>query len=121
MESKELALEIASAALDKHATSVDIIYVGDKADYADYLVICSGRSERQVDAITQGIEGALKKKRIFPLGIEGKNNKQWILMDFNDVVVHVFEDMARGFYDLDGLWMDAARVPVPSASNASDD
>ncbi len=116
MESKELALKIAGCALEKHASSIDIIYVGDKVDYATYLVICSGRSDRQVEAIADGVEAVLKAKKIFPLGIEGRESKQWVLMDFNDVVFHVFNEHARGFYDLDGLWIDAARLPMKKAS-----
>ena len=112
MEAKELALAIADAALEKHALSLEIINVSDKVDYTTFLVICSGRSERQVEAITQGVEMALKKKEIYPLGTEGKQANQWVLMDYNDVVFHVFEDHRRGFYDLDSLWIDAERVPL---------
>jgi len=118
LDAKELALKIASAALDKQALTIEIIDVGTKVDYASYIVICSGRSERQVDAIATAVETELKQQRIYPLGVEGRAANQWVLMDYGDVVFHVFEDHTRGFYDLDGLWIDAARVPLRCASGA---
>ena len=118
MDAKELALKIASAALDKQAITIEIIDVGTKVDYASYIVICSGRSERQVDAIATAVETALKQLKLYPLGVEGREANQWVLMDYGDVVFHVFEDHTRGFYDLDGLWIDAARVPLRCASGA---
>ena len=118
MDAKELALAIAEAALEKQALSIDIIDVFDKVDYASYLVICSGRSDRHVDAIASGVEGALKGRGVFPLGVEGRTGSRWVLMDYEEVVLHVFEEETRGFYDIDGLWIDAERVPVDRASGA---
>ncbi|MCP4196996.1 MAG: ribosome silencing factor [Proteobacteria bacterium] len=118
MEAKELALAIAEVALDKLAESLDIIDVGGKVDYTNFVVICSARSQRHVDAIVSGVETALKKQDIYALGIEGRQSSQWILMDYNDVVLHVFEDERRGFYDLDSLWIDAKRVPLRKAAGA---
>ena len=119
MEAKELALLVARTALDKQALSTEIVDVDRKVDYASYIVICSGRSERQVDAIASAVEMALKKEEVYPLGVEGRSLNQWVLMDYGDVVFHVFEESTRGFYDLDGLWIDAARVPIRSAVGAS--
>lgn len=118
MDAKELALFIADVVLAKQAESLEIINLDGKVDYTHYVVICSGRSERQVDALAVAVEGALKKKRIFPLGVEGRQANQWVLMDYDDVVVHIFEDRKRGFYDLDSLWIDAERVPLRRASGA---
>ena len=73
----------------------------------------TGRSDRQVLALSQGIEEALRKDGKRPLSIEGLPNASWVLMDFGDVVVHVFQDDARSLYDIEGLWMDARRIPVP--------
>jgi len=112
LESKDLALAIAHAALDKQALSIDIIDVSQKVDYTSFIVICSGRSERQVDAIISGVETALKQLEQYPLGVEGRATNSWVLMDYGDVVFHVFEDQTRGFYDLDGLWIDAVRIPI---------
>jgi len=112
VEPKQLALEIAKAALDKHADALEIINVTGKSSYADFIVICSGRSTRQVEAIVDGVHSELKKKGVHPLGFEGRQYCQWVLVDFGDVVFHAFEDTKRGFYDLEGLWIDAERLPT---------
>ena len=110
---RELAIVIAVAALEKKAVGLEILDVAGKVDYADFLVIMTGRSDRQVAALSQGIEDALRQKNVRPLAIEGLPHASWVLMDFGDVVVHVFQDEARSLYDIEGLWMDARRVPVP--------
>jgi ribosome-associated protein len=110
---RALAILIATAALEKKALSVEVLDVAGKVDYADFLVLMTGRSDRQVQAIAQGIEEELKKHGKRPQAIEGLPHAHWVLMDFIDVVVHVFQDDARGAYDLDGLWMDARRIPLP--------
>ena len=112
MNAKELALQVADTALEKQALSVEIMDVGQKVDYTDYIVICSGRTDRQVDAIASEVEATLKKEGVTALGVEGRESNKWVLMDYGEVVVHVFEDMTRGFYDLEGLWIDAVRVPI---------
>jgi ribosome-associated protein len=110
---RELAIAIAAAALDKKALGLEVLDVAGKVDYADFLVLMTGRSDRQVQALAQGIEEALRLKGRRPLSVEGLPHASWVLMDFGDVVVHVFQDDARSSYDLDGLWMDARRIPVP--------
>jgi ribosome-associated protein len=115
LEAKKLALTIADAALEKQAQSLEIINVTGKVDYTDYIVICSGRSDRQVEAIVSSVEAVLKEQSVYPLGVEGKQAKEWVLMDYEDVVFHVFEDQRRGFFDLDSLWIDAERLPVRRA------
>ena len=72
-----------------------------------------GAITRPVQALAHGIEAALREKGKRPLSVEGLPHASWVLMDFGDVVVHVFQDDARSSYDLDGLWMDARRIPVP--------
>ena len=116
MEAKQLALIIADAALEKQAEFLEVVNVAGKVDYTSYVVICSGRSERQVEAIVSGVEESLKKKSIYPLGVEGRQAREWVLLDYNDVVLHVFEDHRRGFYDLESLWIDAERLPIRQAS-----
>ena len=118
MKPKQLALFIADIALDKQAQTIEIINVEGKVDYTNYLVICSGRSERHVEAVVAAVETALKKKNVYPLGVEGQQANQWILMDYDDVIFHVFEDRKRGFYDLESLWIDAERVPLRQAAGA---
>jgi ribosome-associated protein len=118
LDAKDLALVIADAALEKQALATEIIDVTGKVDYASFIVICSGRSPRQVEAISAAVEAALARAGVRPLGVEGREANQWVLMDFGDVIAHVFEDNTRGFYDLEGLWIDAVRVPLkPAASD----
>jgi ribosome-associated protein len=107
-----LAIVIATAALEKKAISVEVLDVAGRVDYADFLVLMTGRSDRQVQSIAQGIEESLKQKGKRPLSVEGLPHASWVLMDYADVVVHVFQDEARSAYDLEGLWMDARRIPV---------
>jgi ribosome-associated protein len=110
---KRVALAIAEAGLDKKAVNVEIIDVLGKVDYADFLVVMSGRSDRQVAALARGIEEDVEAKtKTKCLGVEGASQGRWVLMDFGDVVVHIFHEDVRGYYDIESLWMDAARVPV---------
>ena len=111
---KKLAIAIAVAALDKKAERVEIVDIGEKGDYADYLVVMTGRSDRQVVAIASGIEESIKKSGGKTHGREGTQQGHWVLIDFGDVIAHVFLDEARKYYDLEGLWMDAPRVPTPA-------
>jgi len=112
-EARETAMLIAIAAIDKKALGIEILDVAGKVDYADFLVLMTGRSDRQVGALADGIEEALRKKNRRAVSIEGRQASSWILMDFGDVVVHVFQDDARSLYDIEGLWLDARRLPVP--------
>jgi ribosome-associated protein len=114
-KARKLALGVASVGLEHSALNVEIIDVRGKVDYADYVVVMSGRSDRQVSALARHIEGELEKKlgeRC--LGVEGLPTASWLLMDFGDVVVHIFHEDTRGYYDLETLWLDAARVPTPA-------
>jgi ribosome-associated protein len=110
---RETARAIAVAALDKKAVGLEILDVAGRVDYADFLVIMTGRSDRHASALAQGIEEALKKQGLRPLAVEGLPHGSWVLMDFGDVVVHVFQDESRQLYDLEGLWLDARRLPMP--------
>lgn len=107
-----LAHRIALLALDKKANEVVILDVRGKTSYADYFLIASGDSERQVAAITEHIETQLRNDGVRPLGIEGQERCQWVLLDFGGVVVHLFYDEVRAFYDLEGLWTDVPRERV---------
>ncbi len=113
------AIAVAEAGLEKKALAVEIIDVRGKVDYADYVVVMSGRSDRQVNAIARGIEEHLKKKLdVRAIGVEGLPQGTWVLMDFGDVIVHVFHEDTRGYYDVESLWIDAARVEVEEAASA---
>jgi len=115
---RETAAVIALAAIDKKAVGLEILDVAGKVDYADFLVIMTGRSDRHAQSLAQGIEEALQKRGVRPTAIEGLPHATWVLMDFGDVVVHVFQDEARRLYDIEGLWLDARRLPVPGPTDA---
>lgn len=110
---RELAVTIAITALDKKAIGLEVLDVSGRVDYADFLVLMTGRSDRQVASLAQSIEEALRKKGVRATSVEGLPHASWVLMDFGDVVVHVFQEDSRNLYDLEGLWMDARRLPVP--------
>ena len=102
------------AILGRKAESVVVLDVGDLTSIADYFIICSGRSNRQVSAIAEHIKIYLKEHNIRPLSIEGLKEGLWILMDYGHVIIHVFYDETRTFYDLEGLWVDAKRLTTES-------
>lgn len=113
---RKLALAIAESGLDRKAVHVEIIDVAGKVDYTDYVVVMSGRSDRQVSALAKNVEGDVKAKtRQRCLSVEGLPQASWVLMDFGDVIVHIFHEDTRGYYDLESLWIDAPRVAVPEA------
>ena len=112
-----MALLVAEAGLDKKAAEVEIIDVTGKVDYADYLVLMTGTSDRHVSSIAESVDSSLAKKGYRSISVEGLPRGDWVLIDFVDVVVHVFQDRLRALYDLDGLWMDARRLNVPEASS----
>ena len=99
--------------LDKKATDVLILHVAKLTSVADYLVLASADSDRQTRAIADHVDGVLSKSDSGALSIEGKASSQWVLMDFGDVVVHIFREDARQHYGLERLWGDAKRVAVP--------
>jgi ribosome-associated protein len=106
-------LLLARFALEKKACDLVVMEVRELTTIADYFIICSGRSDRQVQSIAQGIEENLSDAGHPPLSIEGATRGHWVLMDFADVIVHIFYEPVREFYDLDGLWGHAPRVELP--------
>ena len=119
LESKAKALAVARASIEKKAHDVLILSVAKLTSVADYLILCSGDSERQVRAIADYIDSVLASQRVSPLSIEGASTANWILMDFGDVVVHVFRSDIRHHYGLEKLWGDAKRVRLPIQQSAS--
>ena len=98
------------------ALDVVVLDVRKVASFADSFIICSGRSHRQVTAIAEHIERALKAQGIKLLGIEGLQEGHWVLMDFGDVIIHIFYEPVRAFYDLESLWSDAKRMDLGNAA-----
>ena len=111
-DSKEKAIKAAGAALDKKAADTVILELTHLTVIADYFVICSGDSTTQVKAIAENIEKKLKEDGIQPIGIEGRASSLWILMDYGDVIVHVFENETRMYYELEKFWLDAPRIKI---------
>jgi len=107
------ALACVRAALDHKAYDLVVLETGRISSIGDYFVICSGRSDTQVQAIADAIDGALRGQGERPLSIEGMQRGQWVLMDYGDVVVHIFYVPVREFYDLERLWVRAPRVELP--------
>jgi ribosome-associated protein len=109
----ERALECTRAALDRKAYDLTVLEIGRLSSIADYFVICSGRSDTQVQAIAEGVESHLAGLGTRPLSIEGLPHAQWVLLDYGDVVVHAFYVPVRQFYELERLWARAPRVELP--------
>jgi ribosome-associated protein len=116
IESRNKALEAARASLDKKAKDTIVLELKNLTVIADYFVICSGESTTQVKAIAEHIEETFKKYGIKPLSIEGKGYAHWVLMDYGDVIVHVFEDETRAYYELEKFWLDAPRIAIEHGS-----
>lgn len=107
---KEDALATAQVMVDKKAQAVVLLEISSVVAYADYFVICSGRSVTQVKAIAAAIEKYFLPRGIRPLHVEGYAEGRWTLLDYDDVIVHVFLEEARNFYDLERLWRDVPRT-----------
>ena len=107
------ALACARAAIDKKAENVKILDLSELSGFTDYFVICSGISDRQVQAMADAVDGLMEKTGHGALSAEGYGDGRWVLMDFGDVVVHIFLDALRDYYDLENLWADAPRVSIP--------
>ncbi|MCX5891840.1 MAG: ribosome silencing factor [Deltaproteobacteria bacterium] len=111
----ELALK---TLMDNQALGPVLLEVKNLCSFADYFILCSGGSKRQVTALAQQVEEELAKVKVKPLGVEGKEQGLWVLMDYNTVVIHIFFRELREFYDLDGLWAEAPRTSMASSPAA---
>lgn len=111
----ELAQICASAALGTQAEDLVILDVRGLATFTDYCVIMNGKSTRHVQALAEAIEVALRSKRVKASTAEGLAEGLWVLLDFDDVIVHIFYHEQRKFYNLEGLWSDAKQVDVEAA------
>ena len=110
LETLEVARKAVEIASDKQASDIVLLDCRGVCSFADYFVICSGESERQIKAIYEEVEQALKKKGILPHHREGTSDSGWLLLDFGDLVVHIFAPFEREYYRLDELWSKA--IPV---------
>jgi ribosome-associated protein len=107
-----LAIRAAQAALQKKAVDLIVLDLGGLTIIADYFVICSGESTTQVNAIAEFIEQEFANKGVRLLGMEGLDYGHWVLLDYGDVIVHVFERETRDYYSLERLWMDAKPLEI---------
>ncbi|HYC60772.1 MAG TPA: ribosome silencing factor [Thermoanaerobaculia bacterium] len=108
-----------TAALDKKATNLDVLAVGQLTSIADFFIICSAGSERQAQAIADNVLDRLKQEMgVKPLLVEGTTPGRWVLLDFGDFVVHIFTEDVRRFYGLERLWGDAPNVTAEYTGEA---
>lgn len=113
-ESLAKALLIARAAIDKKAEQVRILDLTSVSSFTNYFVICSGASDRQSQTIADNVEFEMRTHGLKTIAQEGYGEGRWVLTDFGDVVLHVFQEGLRDYYDLETLWADAPRVAIPS-------
>jgi ribosome-associated protein len=116
LDSKEKTLWYAHLALDKKARGLLILDVQEQSSFTSYFIICSGTSDRHVQAIASHIELSGKQAGMYPLGIEGFREGRWILLDYGDIVIHIFHEPVREFYDLERLWTEAPRITVENSN-----
>jgi len=102
-----------NAILEKKAGRLVILKVKEISSFADYFIVCDGSSDRQVQAIAASVQEKMKKSGILPLGVEGESAGRWVLMDYADVIIHIFYQPIREFYDLERLWADVPRMEIP--------
>ena len=108
--------ELCAALLaERKAEDLVVLHVGPLVGYSEYFILASGRSSRHVQAIAGFIKEEMAKRGLRALGVEGATGGTWVLLDYNEVIVHVFHDPVRRFYDLEGLWADAPRVELLGA------
>ncbi|MGH0036165.1 MAG: ribosome silencing factor [Myxococcota bacterium] len=116
----ERVQRIVDAALERKAERPVALDVREVSSFADTFVILTGRSDRQVRAIAEHIVEVVKAAGERPLGVEGREEGHWVLMDLGDVIVHVFDPETRDHYDLERLWSDAPSLPLANVEEASD-
>ena len=112
LDSKKKAIKAAKIANSKKAKDTLILDLKNLSTITDYFVICSGESSTQVKTIAETIEENFSKSKIFPLGKEGVNFARWVLIDYGDIVIHIFDEETRAYYELEKLWLDAPRISI---------
>ena len=118
MEPKELALALAEVLYDRQAEDIVLLDVEQLVGYTSYFLVASGRNERQVKALADHLERSGRGAGLRPLGKEGVDKGQWALIDYGDVVVHLFRNDERNYYDLETLWGEAPSEAYPAPDGA---
>lgn len=113
---KEESLKLSKTAVDalneKKAIDVKVIDISEISTLADYFIIAGASNKNQIEALVDSVEEKLSKQGYVPRHIEGKGGNDWILLDYNDIVVHIFSDDSRSFYDLERIWNDGKEVDI---------
>ena len=112
MKSLDKALLAADIIMERKAVEPVLFYVGKMSSFTDYFLIAGGNSTRQVQSIERHLERKMKENGFKSYGTEGELEGQWILMDYGDLIIHLFYQPVREFYDLEGLWMEAPRIEI---------
>ncbi len=120
MQADQLVREIVTALKSKKGHDIQVLKTSDLTTLADYFVICTGTSSTQIKALSDACTETLKALGEEPYHVEGHRGGTWVLLDFSAVVVHIFNEESREFYDLERLWQDAERVAVPDAADEQD-
>jgi ribosome-associated protein len=107
-----MAVKAAEIAIDKKANDTIVLQLKDLSTIADYFVICSGDNPAQVKAIAEAIDDHFSKQKVTRLGREGMEFARWVLIDYGDIIINIFNKETRVFYDLEKMWIDAPRIPV---------
>lgn len=111
-DSAKRVLQCINAALQRKAKDLVVMKMMALSSFADYFIICSGTSDRQVKAIASWLDESLKKDGMTLLGKEGLQHGQWVLMDYGDIVIHIFYEPVRAFYDIERLWAEAPKMMI---------
>jgi ribosome-associated protein len=106
------------AAQDKQAENITVLNLAGAGAFAEYFLVCSGRSQPQIRAIAAAVEERLDRTGMHVVHREGKSNAEWVLLDYGSLVVHVFSERAREYYDLERLWRNAERIDFPDSDRA---
>ena len=118
-EAKRMGKLAAEAAVSRKGHDAVLLEVTGRCSYTDYILVVEAESDRQVDAVSDRIQDAVREAGTKPLGVEGRGDGGWVLMDFGDLVVHVFRRDLRSFYDIEGLWHDAPQVDLSDVLSAA--
>jgi ribosome-associated protein len=119
LKSKEKAVQLATAAHDKKALNVRVLDLAGVASFTDFFVIASGTSDRHARTIADAVLERAHQLAEEPLGVEGKELGRWILVDLGDVILHIFQEEVRAYYDLERLWGEATTVELERAAGGS--
>ena len=112
IKTEDIAKKIATLVNDRKAQNITVLDLRGLSSYTDFLVICSGTSDRQVQAIAEWVASEMRDEKLRPIGVEGIREGQWALVDYGSVVLHVFHEFTRDVYQLEQIWKEAPRLEI---------